>query len=156
MKGDSKNLFYENLFENTKCRRIKDASNNETKNKNLEHEMATRTTHGWSLVVHELEFPSCLNKRALKRYGSGYPETGKCVAGHRVPGDMVRGKVNYAANSFRGETMINASTTRLDFYLHALPALHRDNSLLYDYLTGHTCGKDQVSMCVHISPSFQR
>lgn len=35
--------------------------------------------------------------------------------------------------------MINASTTRPDFYLHALPA--GDNSLLYDYLTGHTCGK---------------
>lgn len=81
-------------------------------------------------------------KGALKRYGSGYPETGKRVAGHRFPGDMVRGKVKYAANS--GETMINASTTRLDFYLHALPAVHRDNSLLYDYLTGHTCGKGQA------------
>lgn len=90
----------------------------------------------------KLEFPSGWNERALKRYGSGYPETGKRVAGHRVPGDTVRGKVKYAANS--GETMINASTTRLDFYLHALPAVHRDNSLLYDYLTGHTCGKGQV------------
>lgn len=105
-----------------------------------------------SFVVHErlsrLEFPSGLNKRALKRYGSGYPETGKCVAGHRVPGDMVRGQGELCREFTRGETMINASTTRPDFYLHALPA--GDNSLLYDYLTGHTCGK-VTCVCVRVS-----
>ena len=35
-----------------------------------------------------------------------------------------------------------------DFYLHALPPVHRGNSLLYDYLTGHTCGKGQVRVCL--------
>lgn len=106
-----------------------------------------------SFVVHErlsrLEFPSGLNKRALKRYGSGYPETGKCVAGHRVPGDMVRGQGELCREFTRGETMINASTTRPDFYLHALPA--GDNSLLYDYLTSHTCGK-VTCVCACLDP----
>lgn len=45
--------------------------------------------------------------------------------------------------------MINASTTRPDFYLHALPA--GDNSLLYDYLTGHTCGK-VTCVCACLDP----
>lgn len=45
-----------------------------------------------------------------------------------------------------------------DFYLHALPPVHRGNSLLYDYLTGHTCGKGQVRVyarvCVSILAKF--
>lgn len=45
--------------------------------------------------------------------------------------------------------MINASTTRPDFYLHALPV--GDNSLLYDYLTGHTCGK-VTCVCACLDP----
>lgn len=78
------------------------------RNKNVERRRGRFTRmSGW------LEFPSCLNKRSLKRYGSGYPETGKCVAGHRVPGDMVRGQGELCREFTRGETMIDASTTRL-------------------------------------------